>query len=71
MDKKYWIASIATLGAIDVWAAYVKKDGTLSQAGREVFRTDTRTGRLVWAFGWGALTAWLVPHIWKNIEGSS
>lgn len=63
MNEKVWFASIATLGAVDVYAAYVKRDGTLSQASRELFRTNTTTGKVVWVSFWGCLTCWIIPHI--------
>lgn len=65
MKKEYWYGAILGLAVIDVYAAHVKHDGTLSQAGRTLFRTDTRAGKVVWAASWTALSAWLVPHIWN------
>lgn len=66
MKRSMWIASIVTLGVIDVWAAHVKHEGTLSEAGRKTFRTDTRAGKVVWVCSWSALTVWFVPHILKQ-----
>ena len=63
MDKKYWFGAIGALAVIDIYAAHVKHDGTLSQAGRWLFRTHTRRGKVAWCVGWVALSAWLMPHI--------
>lgn len=68
MDKKIWIGLIGGMAVADLWCAKVKRSGTLSQAGREVFRTDTKTGRIAWVVSWGALSAWLLPHIWNVPE---
>lgn len=65
MDKKIWAGAFVVLGIIDVYAAHVKHDGTLSQAGREVFRTNTPVGKAVWVTGWTGLSAFIIPHIWK------
>lgn len=65
MRREYWFASIAALGVLDWWCANVRHEGTLSQAGRETFRTDTVVGRAVWVIAWTALSAWLIPHIWR------
>lgn len=68
MNKTGWIASIATLGALDYYFAHIKKHGTLSDAGRDLFRTDTRVGKIAWVTGWTGLSVWLVPHILKTPE---
>ena len=65
MSKRNWIAAIGILGILDWWCANVKHEGTLSQAGREIFRTDTPAGRAAWLAFWAALSSWLIPHIWK------
>lgn len=63
MKKQYWFGAIAALGILDLYCAYVKKEGTLSQGSRELFRTDTDAGKAVWFCCWGMLTAWIIPHI--------
>lgn len=71
MKPEFWWGSIAALAVVDIWAAHVKREGTLSQAGRELFRTNTRAGKIAWILGWGGLSLWFVPHIcnWpKDIE---
>lgn len=65
MNRTAWFGGIAALVVIDIWAAHVKHDGTLSQAARETFRTDTSLGKAAWAAGWSGLSIWLVPHVWK------
>jgi len=71
MSKQFWLGSIAALGVLDWWCGNVKREGTLSQAGREVFRTNTPAGKAAWVTFWAGLSAWLIPHIlnWpENIE---
>lgn len=68
MSKKFWVGSIAALGVLDWYCAYVKHEGTLSQAGREIFRTDTTAGKVVWVASWSGLTVWILPHIWNIPE---
>lgn len=63
MKKEYWFGAIGTLAVIDIYAAHVKHDGTLSQAGRWLFRTHTKRGKIAWCIAWAGLSAWLVPHI--------
>jgi hypothetical protein len=63
MDKEYWYATLGALAAIDIYAAHVKHDGTLSQAGRYLFKTHTKRGKIAWCVAWAGLSAWLVPHI--------
>lgn len=63
MSNKGWISSIVALGALDWYAAYVKGDGTLSQCGREIFKTNTTAGKVAWVTAWGGLTYWIIPHI--------
>ena len=63
--KKFWIGSIVGLGIIDWYRANIKHSGTLSQCGRETFRTDTTLGKAAWVTAWAVLTSWLIPHIWK------
>ena len=65
MKKHYWIGAISALGLLDWWCANVKHEGTLSQAGREIFRTDTAVGKGIWVTCWLALSAWMIPHIWN------
>lgn len=63
MSKNKWIGVLAILGIFDLYVAKAKGQGTLSQAGRETFRTDTRTGKVVWVLSWTALSVWMYPHI--------
>lgn len=72
MDKKYWIAALAALGIIDYYAAFHKGGGTLSQAFREVFRTDTTLGKALWICFCIAFIRWFVPHIlnWPEVRES-
>lgn len=63
MKKEYWFGAIGTLAAIDIYAAHVKHDGTLSQAGRWLFKTHTKHGKVAWFVAWAGLSTWLVPHI--------
>lgn len=65
MPKRVWFAGIGLLGIADLWAAYVRHEGTLSHAIRETFGTDTTAGKARFALAWTALTAWLLPHIWS------
>jgi hypothetical protein len=65
MNKWCWISSIITLGILDVYADRRKKV-TLSQTARELFRTNTKPGKVMWVVSWLGLTTWLIPHIWKN-----
>lgn len=65
MHKKYWIGAIAGLGILDWYCANVKHEGTLSQAGRETFRTNTAAGKIAWIVFWVSLSSWLVPHVIK------
>lgn len=43
-----------------------KKDATFSFATREVFRTDTDTGRLVFVLAWTSACLWFAQHILKG-----
>lgn len=65
MNKKFWIGVFAVPAAADLYAAFVKHEGTLSQFGRETFRTDTAAGKAAWIASWAALSAWLIPHVCK------
>lgn len=62
-----WGACISALVALDVWCNRQCNDSTLSCQLRVVFRTDHKTGRLVFIAFWAGLTAWFVPHICRHI----
>ncbi len=65
MSRNKWFGLLIGLGIFDFYCAKVKGEGTLSQAGREMFQTNTRTGKVVWILSWTALSAWMYPHIIK------
>jgi hypothetical protein len=65
VEKKLWLTAFGAMAAVDLYCAKVRHGGTLSQAGREIFRTNTPAGRAAWIAGWTGLTAWLIPHIIK------
>jgi hypothetical protein len=63
MRPRHWAAYIAAGVAIDIYAAYVRHDGTLSHAIRETFRTNTPAGRATFLALLGAGVVWFGPHI--------
>lgn len=63
MTRRVWAGGIGSLVALDLYAAYVRHDGTLSHTVRETLRTNTAEGRVLLCLGWATLTAWLLPHL--------
>lgn len=64
---KIWLVLLAVDTAVETWALRRSRhEATLSHALRTNFRTDTRSGRIVFAAAWVALTAWLLPHIMND-----
>lgn len=63
MRPRHWAAYIATGVVIDVYAAYVRHDGTLSHAIRETFRTNTPRGRAAFLATLGVGVLAFAPHI--------
>lgn len=63
MNRRAWAAGIGTLAAVDMYAAYVRRDGTLSHVVRETFHTDTVEGKVRLCLGWAAASALLLPHL--------
>lgn len=63
MSRSKWFTIIAALGVFDWYASEIKQEGTLSQATRETFRTDTKIGKVLWYGAWAGLTVWILPHI--------
>ena len=67
--RNVWLTIAAALIALDIWAARNNLEGdTLSECTRELFRTDTPTGRAALVGAWAALTAWLIPHLLRTKE---
>lgn len=65
----FWVASIGSLAAFDYWASKNAVTGdSLSECTRALLRTNTRPGRVAFVLAWGALTAWLVPHILRVVD---
>lgn len=64
-----WVSTLGTLVAFDYWCATNDTVGdSLSEVARATLRTHTLAGGVAFVVGWGALTAWLVPHILRNID---
>lgn len=64
-----WIGTIGGLAAFDYWCAKNDVVGdSLSEVARATFHTHTVIGAAAFVTGWGALTAWLIPHILRNID---
>lgn len=62
----FWVSVFATLGLVDLWLDSKHNGSTLSEVGRELFHTNTRTGRIAFVSAWVALSAWLIPHILRG-----
>lgn len=63
-DLLFWLALTAIGTAYETWAINTDHSTrTLSAFTRRVFRTHTRSGRVVFTLSWGALTAWFGHHI--------
>lgn len=65
MNTKTWASIIGVLGIIDYFCAAVLKRGTLSQGFRNLFRTDTQTGKIVWGCFWIPFAYWFWRHVLK------
>lgn len=44
------------------YASHRAGHGTICSTMRPVFRTNTRTGKVVAVAAWASLTAWFIPH---------
>lgn len=66
----FWGASLGALLAADVLLDRRHDGSTLSECTRATFRTHHPVGRVVFVAGWLGLSAWLIPHICKAVEGS-
>ena len=64
--RALWAACFAALIALDVACDRRHDHSTLSCVARHAFRTDTRAGRITLAASWGALTGWLIPHLYRS-----
>ena len=62
MSPRAWRNVALALVAVDVYAAYVKHDGTASHAVRLAFNTDTPAGKVALCAAWAGLTAYVLPH---------
>lgn len=67
LTSRPWAAwgSLIVVGAVLERRALKIEDSnsTFSEVTRWAFRTHTTEGRVAFLLGWGALTAWYVPHI--------
>lgn len=63
MTPRGWAIVLGIPAAIDVYAAYVRHDGTLSHTIRELLDTDTTAGRLRLLGLWAGASALLLPHL--------
>lgn len=68
--RKRWVFMTALGLACEAEALrHSKSEATLSQATRQVFRTDTTYGKLAFILAWSSLTCWWVPHVLKKGPG--
>lgn len=58
------IASLATN-----YAAHKTGHGTICSTMRPVFRTNTKTGKVVATAAWTTLSVWFVPHFINGVAG--
>lgn len=65
-----WGAGIGSLIVLDVVLDRRHDQSTLSEVTRATYRTHTPLGRAAFVASWSLLSAWLVPHICKAVEGS-
>lgn len=62
--SRVWGALIAAGVIYEAYGVLGDVEGdTLSEVTRAVFHTSHPVGKAAFALGWGALTAWFVPHI--------
>lgn len=45
-----------------------QEERTLSDVTRDVFRVDTRAGRIAFTLAWGGFTAWYAHHILSHVK---
>lgn len=69
-DEFLFWGGLAALGVAYEWRALRSKDAehTLSDVTRDVFRTDTHVGRIIWTVAWGCFSTWFSHHILNNPE---
>ncbi len=65
-DHLFWLGLAAVGVVYEARALAGHPDRTLSDATRDVFRTDTKVGRLAFTCAWGAFAAWFAHHILKE-----
>lgn len=65
-DHLFWLALAAAGVVYEVRAVVGHPDLTLSDATRDVFRTDTTAGRIAFTCAWGAFASWFTHHILKE-----
>lgn len=69
---RFWRFSISGLVAAEILAVRSKDPcAPLSHCGRRTMRLDTRPGQVLLVVGWGALTAWLLPHLLRQTSSLS
>lgn len=69
--KEAWIAILAVAGGLELYGVLNdKKDDTLSETTRWLWRIDTPIGKWGFRIFWVAFAAWFGPHIVK-IERTS
>lgn len=68
-DHLFW-AGLAAAGVLYELSAIREErwQQTLSDATRDVFRTDTRAGRTAFTFAWGGLALWFHHHIIRELS---
>jgi hypothetical protein len=63
-----WGGVLGGLTVFDLWCARNAVVGdSLSECTRSALRTHTTVGRALFVGCWAALTAWLVPHICRQL----
>lgn len=67
-----WAGLVAVGAVVEAIALRNQRmDSTLSHATRSLFATHTPAGKVAFVAGWAALSAWFVPHIVREVAGSS
>lgn len=62
-----WAGALGALSLLDLWADRNSTTGdSLSEVLRGWFRTDTTAGKCALAAFWACLTAWLLPHLFRQ-----
>ena len=68
-DHLFWAALAAVGTAYELSAIRGERfHQTLSDATRDLFRTDTPTGRAAFTFAWGGLALWFHHHIVRELS---